>query len=326
MHALGLDVLAQHHAGRQLDEVYVQRFRDERDRPRRSHVALDDLDRPHGAGHALLGEELHVEWAGYLQGLTHLGRHVHHPPVGLHAQALGGQEQGGVAAVGASILDVLGDRVVDQVPLVAHGVELDLPRPGDVLGNHNRVLLLDHRGGVQEALELRLVVDDTHGGPRQDVRGPHQDREAHRAREGERVLELHELAPFRLVDVQLVAHGRELRAIFRGINGPGGRSHDLNPALVELRREVVRRLPADRDDHPGGHLEIADLAHRLKRQLLEIQAVALVVIGGDGLWVAIDHHCAVACFAQGAHRTHGAPVELHRSADPVAARAEDDEG
>mmetsp|Transcript_46803 Transcript_46803/g.134817 ORF Transcript_46803/g.134817 Transcript_46803/m.134817 type:complete len:264 (+) Transcript_46803:614-1405(+) len=218
MHARRLHVLAQHHARRELDEVDVQRLGDEGNRPRGSNIALDDLDHAGGARGALLRQELDVERPRDVKGLAQLRRDVHHAPMSLHVESLRRQQQRGIAAVATGVLDVLGDGIVDKLPLVGHRVELDLACARDVLRDHDGVLLLDHRRGAEETLQLRLVVNHTHRSPRQDVRRANQDRKAHLLREGQRLLVLHELAPLRLVDAQFVAHRRELRAILRSIN------------------------------------------------------------------------------------------------------------
>ena len=66
-------------------------------------------------------------------------------------------------------------------------------------------------------------------------------------------------------------------------------------------RELQRRLAAELDDDAqrpalallGDHVE-----HVLGRQRLEIEAVGGVVVGGDGLGVAVDHDRLEADFAQ----------------------------
>mmetsp|Transcript_66389 Transcript_66389/g.192377 ORF Transcript_66389/g.192377 Transcript_66389/m.192377 type:complete len:487 (+) Transcript_66389:3-1463(+) len=326
MHGLGLDILAEHHASGELDKVDIQGLRDEGHGPRGTEVALDDLHGAHGLGGALEGEELHVEGARDLQRPAEHRRDVHHLPVCLHWQLLRGQEERGVAAVRAGVLHVLGDGVVDEAALAPHGVELDLAGTGDVLGDDHGVLLLDDGGGAQEALQLGLVVDDAHRRAGEHVGGPDKDREAHLLRECKGLLEAHELAPFRLVDAHPVAQRGELRAILGGIDGLRRRAEDVDAMLVELRREVVWRLPADGDDDARGILEVADLEHRLQRQLFEVQAVALVVIRRNRLRVAVDDHGTVAGLTDCPHGADATPVKLHRGADAVATGAKDNEG
>ena len=89
---------------------------------------------------------------------------------------------------------------------------------------------------------------------------------------------------------------------------------------VEFEREVVWNLPACGDNHAVGVLQLEDIHHALESQLVEIEAVAHVVVGGDGLRVVVNHHGAVSVLADSLERLHAAPVELHGGADTVSTR------
>jgi glycosyltransferase involved in cell wall biosynthesis len=73
---------------------------------------------------------------------------------------------------------------------------------------------------------------------------------------------------------------------------------------------------------PSG-CSVDDLQHVLERQRLEVEAVGGVVVGGDGLRVAVDHDGLVAVLAHGEGGVHAAVVELDALADAVRAAAED---
>lgn len=62
------------------------------------------------------------------------------------------------------------------------------------------------------------------------------------------------------------------------------------------------------------YLLMIDVQDALERQLLEIEAVALVKVGADRLWVVVHHHCALAHLSEGSDAGHGTPVELHAAA------------
>ncbi len=70
-------------------------------------------------------------------------------------------------------------------------------------------------------------------------------------------------------------------------------------------------------------LGVEHLEHVLERQRLEVQAIAGVVVGGDGLGVAVDHDGLVAGIRQRERRVHARVVELDALADAVGARADD---
>jgi hypothetical protein len=98
-----------------------------------------------------------------------------------------------------------------------------------------------------------------------------------------------------------------------------------HPGRLQARRELERRLAAELDDDPLGPLVLDDGEHVLERERLEVQAVGRVVVRGDRLGVAVDHHRVAARGPHGHGRVHAAVVELDALADAVGARAEDDD-
>ena len=74
-----------------------------------------------------------------------------------------------------SILDVLGDGVLDDLTLIGNGVELNLLGLGHELGNHYGELLGYLCGHVQEAMQLFFVVADVHRSTRKHVRRTHEN-------------------------------------------------------------------------------------------------------------------------------------------------------
>ena len=79
-------------------------------------------------------------------------------------------------------------------------------------------------------------------------------------------------------------------------------------------------------DRPAGLLlGVHDLEHVLEGERLEVEPVGGVVVGGDGLRVAVDHHGLVAGLRCSAiDGVHAGVVELDALADPVGPGAEDD--
>ena len=71
---------------------------------------------------------------------------------------------------------------------------------------------------------------------------------------------------------------------------------------------------------PHGFSTSDDLQHVLERQRLEVQPVGGVVVGGDGLRVAVDHDGLEAVIAQRHRGVHAAVVELDALPDAVADR------
>ena len=98
--------------------------------------------------------------------------------------------------------------------------------------------------------------------------------------------------------------------------------------LLERVGELQRRLAAELDDDAEQlavrALDSDQLQHVLGRQRLEVEAVGGVVVGRDGLGVAVDHDRLHADLVEGEGRVAAAVVELDALADAVGAAAEDD--
>ena len=74
---------------------------------------------------------------------------------------------------------------------------------------------------------------------------------------------------------------------------------DRHAGLFQGRGQLQRRLAAELDDDPVRLLDRDDLQHVLQGQRLEVEPVGGVVVGGNGLRVAVDHDRFVAVLGQG---------------------------
>ena len=126
---------------------------------------------------------------------------------------------------------------------------------------------------------------------------------------------------------QLVAQGVPPLAVLGQVDGRRARAeHELGR---QGARQLQRCLPAQRHDDAldlpaGRQLGVEHVGHVLVRQRLEVEAVGGVVVGRDGLGVAVDHHGLVAGVAQRHGGVHAAVVELDALPDAVGPRPEDD--
>jgi hypothetical protein len=106
-----------------------------------------------------------------------------------------------------------------------------------------------------------------------------------------------------------------------------GRAEHRTAGVLEPLGQRQRRLARQGADDPGhragGALGLDDLEDVLEGQRLEVQPVGGVVVGGDGLGVAVDHHRLVAGVLQRLDGVHAGVVELDALPDPVRPRAED---
>ena len=102
----------------------------------------------------------------------------------------------------------------------------------------------------------------------------------------------------------------------------GRRADHVDAIFLQRSREVQRRLAAKLHDHPVALFLLINFQHILERQRLEVEAVAGVVVGRNGLGIRVHHHALVAHFTEGEARVHAAVVELDALADTVRAAAE----
>ena len=101
------------------------------------------------------------------------------------------------------------------------------------------------------------------------------------------------------------------------------------PAARQALREVQRRLPAILHDHADLRarlrLVVVDGEHVFKNERLEVEPVAGVVVGRDGLGIAVDHDGLVAVVLERERRVAAAVIELDSLPDAVGTGAENDD-
>ena len=89
--------------------------------------------------------------------------------------------------------------------------------------------------------------------------------------------------------------------------------------MLELTRELERRLAAELDDDALRPLPLADRQHFFDAERLEVKPVGRVVVGGNGLGVAVDHYGLEPQLTERAGGVDAAVVELDALTDPVRA-------
>ena len=117
-------------------------------------------------------------------------------------------------------------------------------------------------------------------------------------------------------------HLLEALAVLGHVDHVGRGADDRHAVLLEVARELQRRLAAVLHDHAPRLLDVHDLEHVLERQRLEVQPVGGVVVGRDRLRVAVDHDGLEPVLAQRHRRVHAAVVELDALADAVRPAAQ----
>ena len=84
-------------------------------------------------------------------------------------------------------------------------------------------------------------------------------------------------------------------------------------------------MAAELDDNAVGIFFADDAHHILERQRLEVQPVRRVVVGADGLGVAVYHYRLDADLSQGEGGVNTAVVKLDALTDAIGPAAEDDD-
>ena len=231
-----------------------------------------------------------------------------------------------VAGVDAGLLDVLHDAAEVELGAVVERVDVDLDGVLEEAVDQHRVLRADVGRLVDVGLERGVVVDDLHARGRRARRtgarapGSRSRRRSPGPRRRSSPCRAWAPAARRRASTRPNAPRSSARSIASGDVPTTG-----TPASLSARGEAERRLPAelhdDADDAAGGALGLHDLEHVLEGERLEVEPVGGVVVGGDGLRVAVDHDGLVAGVAQREGRVHAGVVELDALPDPVRARS-----
>ena len=161
--------------------------------------------------------------------------------------------------------------------------------------------------------------------PAEHVGGAYEERVSDLVGGLERLGDVGRDRPRRAADAELVGEQAEALAVLRQVDRLVRRAEDAVAALLDRAREPERRLAAELGHDADGLLAIADREHLLRRERLEVETVGGVVVGRDGLGIAVDHDRLVAQRPEGLRRMHAAVVELDALADAVRAGAEDDD-
>lgn len=229
----------------------------------------------------------------------------------------------------AGLLDVLHDAAEVELGAVVERVHVDLDRVVKEAVDEHRPRGADLRRLLDVRGEAGLVVHDLHAAAAEHVRRADEDGVADLVGDGLGLGERGGGAVLRRGQAGLGEHAAEGAAVLGGVDGLGRGAHDRHAVVLQGLREAQRGLAAELDDdardRPCLCLGVDDLQDVLERERLEVQPVGGVVVRGDGLGVAVDHHGLVARVAQREGGVDAGVVELDALADAVGARAQDDD-
>ena len=157
----------------------------------------------------------------------------------------------------AGLLHVLHDGADVDVPAVADRVHIHLHGPLQEAVDEHRVAGRGLHRRLDVALEALPVVHDLHGPPAQHVGGPHQHRIPDALGDGQRLLLAARRAERRRLQAELGQDAAEALPVLGQVDGLLGSPHDGHAGLVQLLRDLERRLAAELDDDPLGLLVLA---------------------------------------------------------------------
>ena len=167
------------------------------------------------------------------------------------------------------------------------------------------------------------IVGDHHAAAAQHIARAHQQRITDVRGHGLGLLKRGGLARRRVHDAQLVEQGGEALAVLGKVDGIGLGAHNVHAALLEHARQLKRSLAAERHHDAVGALDIDNVHDVLVGERLKVQTVGRVIVGRDGLGIAVDHDGLEAAGRQRVARVHTAVIELDTLANAVGAGAQD---
>ena len=126
-------------------------------------------------------------------------------------------------------------------------------------------------------------------------------------------------------NIELSQKLAESFAVFGQIYGFWGCADDRNCCALQIEREIQGRLAAELHDDAIRFLFFHDVQNVFKRKGFEIQAVGCVVIGRDGLRIAIDHDRLVPVFLEGEGCMAAAIIELNSLPNAVRPASKNDD-
>ena len=221
------------------------------------------------------------------------------------------------------LLNMLQDAADVDLFAVAQGIDIGLNRTLQEAIEVHRVVGANARGLGHVIAQMLGIVGDHHAAAAQHIARTHQKRIADVRGHGLGLLKRGGLARRRVHDAQLVEQSGEALAVLSKVDGVGLGTHDVDAALLEHARQFKRGLAAERHHDAVGALDIDNVHDVLVGERLKAQTVGRVIVGRDGLGIAVDHDGLEAAGRQRVARVHTAVIELDTLANAVGAGAQD---
>jgi hypothetical protein len=276
-----LELETGHHLRRQLRQRHADRLGHERDGAGSARVHLEDEEL------VVLDRELDVHQADDLQ----LARQRVGRTAGPFASMAGASVCGGITIAASPECTPANSMCSSMPPITEVSPSLMQSTSSSIASSRNLSISTGLPGitsntCAHDRLELVLAVEDEHAAAAQHERRPHQHRVTDLGRRADRLGFRQGDAIRRLPELHLVEHRREELPVLRDLDALRRGADDVDAVRLQRAGEIQRRLAAELHDGADAALLLVDFQHVLERQRLEVEPVAGVVVGGDGLRVA----------------------------------------
>ena len=225
----------------------------------------------------------------------------------------------GIARVNASKFYVFADSIFNDFAVVGYCVKLYFFGFLHKLRNNHRIFLAYFACHLQESLQFFFVVANIHCSTREHIRWTNQYRIAHAVNKFLNVVHACQRAPLRLVDAELVEHSRELIAVLCTVDWNRRCTKNGHTLTVQFHCQVVWNLTTHRHYHASWHFKVDYIEHAFEWKLVEVQAVAHIIVGRYSFWVIVNHNALVAKLASRLNSIYRAPVKFNRRSDAISA-------
>ena len=89
---------------------------------------------------------------------------------------------------------------------------------------------------------------------------------------------------------------------------------------IKFHRQIVRNLSTSGKNCAMRCFQIDDVHHPFESEFIEIQAIAHIIVGGNGFGVIVNHHRTPALTLHSEQRIHTTPVKFHGTTNAVSTR------
>ncbi len=162
------------------------------------------------------------------------------------------------------IFNVFGDGIFHYFTVLGYSVEFYFFSILHELGYDYRIFFRNFFSHLQEFLQFIFVIAYVHGSAREHIGRTDQYRVTYFVYKFFHVFQAGQFFPCRLVNTQLVKHGREFMTVFRTVDRKRRSSQYRYRLTVKLHRQVIRYLSTYRYNDTTRLLQINHVKYTFK--------------------------------------------------------------